>query len=350
MQRLLVLTVSLILAFAFSGAPARGPDQSRQADLRPVASASPEVPLREGLMIVTALSSDERGDRESIKTVAAVRPDAVVVAFHSRRDGGDITVSRAIRRADLESAHSYRAAFSTDDDEMIAGTTALGVSAAVLSELKSKGQTSLECRIVVEGEVEQLQGVLRRADTAAVMFPVLLNDQRVELPAIRAAGTLSGRQSEFLFLDDGRNPITLRARIHTEKLDVVRLVYPTTESRLERELTASRRTVVYGIYFDFASDRIRRESEPVLNEIAGVMRRNPTWRVDVEGHTDSIGDDADNQGLSERRSAAVKRALIERGVEGSRLTTSGFGESRPQDTNDTVSGRARNRRVELVRP
>ena len=107
---------------------------------------------------------------------------------------------------------------------------------------------------------------------------------------------------------------------------------------------------MYGIYFDFASDTIRPESEPVLKEIADALAKNPAWKLRVEGHTDNVGGQAYNTELSNRRAAAVKQALAERyHVSADRLTTAGFGASRPKEPNDTLEGRARNRRVELVR-
>jgi OOP family OmpA-OmpF porin len=95
---------------------------------------------------------------------------------------------------------------------------------------------------------------------------------------------------------------------------------------------------------------IRPESEPILKEIADVMAKNPAWKLSVEGHTDNIGGAASNLDLSTRRAAAVRQALVDRyHVTGSRLAPTGFGESRAKATNDTLEGRARNRRVELVR-
>ena len=88
----------------------------------------------------------------------------------------------------------------------------------------------------------------------------------------------------------------------------------------------------------------------MLSEIAQVLRTNPTWNLNVEGHTDSIGSDADNLDLSRRRSAAVKQALTTRyKIDLKGLQKSGYGESRPKDRHDTMEGRARNRRVELVK-
>ena len=95
---------------------------------------------------------------------------------------------------------------------------------------------------------------------------------------------------------------------------------------------------------------LKEESDTVLTEIAKVLQQNPAWSLAVEGHTDNIGDDASNLDLSRRRAAAVKQALVARyNVDGKRLQTNGYGASRPKDTNNTLEGRARNRRVELAK-
>jgi outer membrane protein OmpA-like peptidoglycan-associated protein len=130
----------------------------------------------------------------------------------------------------------------------------------------------------------------------------------------------------------------------------VRISYPVdnpTQS-LETALAKDHRAVIYGIYFDFNSSTIKSQSAPVLRTIADVMKKNPQWALTVEGHTDNIGSAAANQDLSARRAAAVRAALIPLGIVETRLVTSGFGSSVPRDTNSTLAGRARNRRVELT--
>lgn len=122
------------------------------------------------------------------------------------------------------------------------------------------------------------------------------------------------------------------------------------ESRLEQALAKRDTVVIYGIYFDFAQSNIRQESRPVLRQIAHVMQRNPTWTLAVNGYTDSIGGHPYNLALSQRRAAAVKDSLVSGyHVAAARLTTAGFGDAFPVDSNATLAGRARNRRVELIR-
>jgi len=120
--------------------------------------------------------------------------------------------------------------------------------------------------------------------------------------------------------------------------------------QIEQELKQEGKAEVYGIYFDFASDQIKPESEPVLLEIADALKHNPGWKLRVEGHTDNIGGDDYNMDLSQRRAQAVKQALVTRyHIAEDRLAPQGFGATRPKEPNDTLAGRARNRRVELVR-
>jgi outer membrane protein OmpA-like peptidoglycan-associated protein len=110
------------------------------------------------------------------------------------------------------------------------------------------------------------------------------------------------------------------------------------------------RVATQGILFATGSDRIRPESTPTLKEIGKLLRDHPKLRIAIEGHTDSDGEEADNQNLSERRAAAVKSFLVqELEVNPDRLETAGFGESRPVADNTTPEGKQQNRRVELVR-
>jgi outer membrane protein OmpA-like peptidoglycan-associated protein len=110
------------------------------------------------------------------------------------------------------------------------------------------------------------------------------------------------------------------------------------------------RIATQGILFATNSDRLRPESTPTLEEIGTMLKDHPELRIAIEGHTDSDGEDAYNQTLSEKRAAAVKAYLIATyGIQDSRLRTAGFGESKPVEDNATPEGKQQNRRVELVR-
>jgi OmpA-OmpF porin, OOP family len=104
---------------------------------------------------------------------------------------------------------------------------------------------------------------------------------------------------------------------------------------------------IYGVHFDTGKATIRPESKECLDEVVKLLRTNPTWRMQIEGHTDNVGAKAANQTLSEERAAAVVAWLTSNGIEQSRLTSKGFGDSAPVADNATETGRAKNRRVAL---
>lgn len=104
-----------------------------------------------------------------------------------------------------------------------------------------------------------------------------------------------------------------------------------------------------GIRFDVNKATLRPESMGVINEIATLMIDHPEIKFSVEGHTDSDGDDDLNQTLSENRAQTVMQTLVKMGIDSNRLTSKGWGESKPLDTNDTPEGKANNRRVEFVK-
>jgi outer membrane protein OmpA-like peptidoglycan-associated protein len=161
-----------------------------------------------------------------------------------------------------------------------------------------------------------------------------------------------GQEGHIYVLDDVDNPMFLAAASATLGREQVTKIYWDVDkpNPLADELEKTGRAKVYDLYFDFRSDQLRPESDKVLKEIAQVMRDHPDWKLSVEGNTDNIGGDAYNLDLSKRRAASVKTALVSQyDVAGDRLSSTGFGRSHPVDTNDTIEGRARNRRVELAR-
>jgi hypothetical protein len=124
---------------------------------------------------------------------------------------------------------------------------------------------------------------------------------------------------------------------------------PGSGNEVMKQLQSEGRARLYGILFDTDSDHLKDESKPTLDKLVAAARSQPTWNFAIEGHTDNVGGDAHNQTLSEKRAASVKAYLVNAGVAANRLTTQGFGSSRPVSSNDTALGRSQNRRVEIVK-
>jgi outer membrane protein OmpA-like peptidoglycan-associated protein len=405
-------------------------------------AAAPTIPLCPGLQIVTALSQSN-GDYESIKTIQTVSDTEVRLHYSAEVNAADMfadgpelkkfEMNRVVLVKDLQSATDYQQAYLTNSDEEIPGTTAIGTSAAVLQNLKTKGKSDLGYSNAYGGLTlssdkskypnyySYLQrGTLERIPGDATL-PVLVNDVLVDLPVIRAQADVYGDKVEFSWLDDPANPLTLAFRIgiggikpltpeqaelcaaqakigdgppgflpglnvHCDKpkgadrdtLRVIKIAFKCGAppppggggggnapgagvgmgnpklgdggSGLEKALANQQKVDIYSIYFSYNSDALRDESTPTLKEIADIMTRHPDWRLAVNGHTDGIGGDQFNADLSRRRAAAVVTALTTRyHIDAGRFKSAGFGKSQPKDTNDTLEGRARNRRVELMR-
>lgn len=102
------------------------------------------------------------------------------------------------------------------------------------------------------------------------------------------------------------------------------------------------------VFFKFAEATLLEESEVELERVVAILGQYPGMEVEIAGHTDSVGDERSNLSLSEARAAAVLRYLVDHGVAAGRLSSKGYGKSRPVATNDTDEGRQLNRRVEFV--
>jgi outer membrane protein OmpA-like peptidoglycan-associated protein len=340
-------------------------------------TAPPVIPLTPGLTFVLAVHAPKpaaagsriaQGDYEMVVAIAGVSPSGIeestrIEAVDESRQPIQVTIRRRVLAADLVNSRLQILGFHTDDPSEISGTTSLGPSVAVMRDLRTNGRASYSVRNF--RHLSTSTGVLTLAASQPVPFPVLLNGRRVELPALRVTGQLKYadkvRPWEQYLFDHPQHPITLRFAhgavnegipFNPEATrEVVRIDFPVpNERQIEEALNKECRVEVPGIYFDFDRDTLKPESTPALRVIADLLRRQPQWSLSIEGHTDNVGSDSYNQDLSTRRAAAVKTALVrDFAVSPGRLSSAGFGERRPVEPNDTIAGRARNRRVELVR-
>ncbi|MBS1576480.1 MAG: OmpA family protein [Bacteroidetes bacterium] len=102
------------------------------------------------------------------------------------------------------------------------------------------------------------------------------------------------------------------------------------------------------ILFGFDKSDISNTAEGNLNDLVTILNKYPDTDIEIQGHTDDVGTDEYNQGLSERRAAAVASYIKAKGISGSRISTKGYGESAPKYPNDTDANRAQNRRVDFL--
>jgi OOP family OmpA-OmpF porin len=119
------------------------------------------------------------------------------------------------------------------------------------------------------------------------------------------------------------------------------------EKGVAKPAPAPAKIIINSVLFDFDSSTVKPEAVVVIQQAAEMLQQNADSSVVIEGYTCSVGPEAYNQGLSERRATAVKAALVDQGIDASRLTAKGMGEDNPVADNTTKDGRERNRRVEF---
>ena len=364
----ILLGVSILLALVLPGVAASPDDR-------------PVVPIVAGVHFVLAVSNatepgstkDDgkgegilQGDYEMVVAIAEVAADRITeVAYFDGVDAAGVRrradVPRAVSKGDLADAGEQVFGFHATDPGAVPGTTSLGPSFKVTRELAQKGSIAYAFRNYVSHGV--VTGTLRRSSPRPVRFPVLLNGQRLELEAIHAIGQMSlggvSRPVETIILDHPQYPLSLRIAYGPREgtfpfepefvREIVRIDLPATPVSMADALDGACRVELAGVYFDFNQATIKPESDRALREIAAALSGQPNRRFAIEGHTDAIGSDRYNDDLSARRAAAVKTALVrDFEVDGTRISTLGKGERQPIEPNDTLAGRARNRRVELV--
>jgi OOP family OmpA-OmpF porin len=114
-------------------------------------------------------------------------------------------------------------------------------------------------------------------------------------------------------------------------------------------VTSGQISIKEQIHFEFGKSKIKPDSFPILNAVVQVLRDNSQITLEIGGHTDNKGTPSLNKKLSDDRAAAVRAYLVEHGIDAGRLTSRGYGQDVPIDTNATEAGRAKNRRVEFIR-
>jgi outer membrane protein OmpA-like peptidoglycan-associated protein len=201
------------------------------------------------------------------------------------------------------------------------------------SHVELKGQSSVAAGVYGSrfGELEYLAGRTPRAGSDFVV-------------------ALAAWTSTSATIHKGYVGRTLMLLDVVETKPVVERMVLVNAAALQAAIKKSGRVSVYGILFDFNSAVIKPDSQQQLGEIALLLKRNPEWKLDVIGHTDSVGGADFNQKLSEQRARAVVDALAQKEkIAPARLRAQGRGLTQPVASNDTEEGRTQNRRVELIR-
>lgn len=131
-------------------------------------------------------------------------------------------------------------------------------------------------------------------------------------------------------------------------LEIEAMKQEITSNDILTALNADGHIALY-INFETGKSDIKPESQKIIDQLVEMLKTNPTIKISVEGHTDNVGNPQSNQTLSENRAKAVMNAIISKGIDKSRLSSKGWGQTNPISDNKTEDGKAKNRRVEIVK-
>lgn len=328
-------------------------------------TASP-IPLVRGLTLVSVLRVPE-GDRENTVVVSDVTPDGVTYSwrYRERRSAGgpveEGSSERFVSASDLASARRLNSAFRGAGRDETPGYTAMSLSRAIYRDIRLKGKADLTTMSSDPSggslgmvSIVPYQGTLALVSRQTEPMPMLVNGRRTTLATLHVRGRFTYRDHssdlDYWVLADSTHPLILKGVAGPKLFEIVRIDLAMQPAVIEHDLEQGCRVELPGIYFGFASAELQPASERSLDLVATLLTRHPDWSLAIEGHTDDIGEAAANQKLSVQRAEAVRAALADRVRDASRrLSAVGFGATRPRETNTTLEGRARNRRVELVR-
>jgi outer membrane protein OmpA-like peptidoglycan-associated protein len=338
--------------------------------------AAPAIPLARSLTLVQTLH-EGAVERESVVRIADVSATGVRYewSFLEVSAGGDTSRGnheRFVRAADLDTAPRLHQIYARSDTLEHPGYTAFTVSRAVFDRIGTAGSSPFSLLGIAESAVGGLaslglgggpslvrwRGTLTRVGSGPVPFPLLVDGRRVNVPALHLEGKFTARGESWTpqlwVLARRDHPLILKLEDSRRVFQTVRADLdagtPARARVVEGALERSCRVEVPGIYFESASAVLDPASNATIAALARMLARHADWTVTIEGHTDSIGTSAANLALSERRANAVRARLTSGGVAAARLRAVGYGQTKPRESNSTIEGRARNRRVELLRP
>ena len=342
------------------------------------AQPSPTVPRVAHLTLVQTLRVGDTLDRESVVTLAEASPAGITYrwSFLEVRPNGDTTRSareRFVSAADLDTSSRFYEFWEEKGPHEHPGYTAFTIGSALYERIRASGAGAFSMMSLAEDDATRSfaaafgfgggqpgfvrwRGTLTRQSAKEEPFPLLINGRRVMVPSLHLTADLTSRGEhwapEIWILAQHDHPLLLKLSdakrvFQTVRADLVEL--PARDGRLESALVKECRMELPGIYFEFNSAALAPASDNAIASLADVLKRHADWTATIEGHTDSIGGAKSNQLLSEGRADAVRARLVAAGVGVTRLTAVGHGATQPRESNATIEGRARNRRVELVR-
>ena len=300
---------------------------------------SPQLTVHPGLTVDFSIYDGRSstgqllGDYDFVNTVTAASGEGYRYDFQftgPAPNSGSQTVSAADRKSGL----MIREFWPSGDMTASGYVSYLTISDATFADLKAGKETALH---LDAGEDMRAIKKIGMED-----LTTLVNERPTVIHTIKTKGAAGGT---FWILDNPALPMIVKGETKWKWMATSIGDSATSGTLLVAALKKSGEATTHAILFAFNSAGLDQEAKPVLSSVAQYLKADPKVRLEIQGHTDSIGGAAANLALSQQRADAVKSSLVASGIDASRLVAKGYGLSVPVAGNATPEGRARNRRV-----
>jgi outer membrane protein OmpA-like peptidoglycan-associated protein len=295
-------------------------------------------------------SSDRETSAQNAKTAARAEADRVTREAEAARIAATANAERLTREKDAQTA-----AASAEADRLKRENDArMAASALAADRLKAENDARMAAGAV---DAERLRAENDARATAAAMAAQgeadrlkVENDSRMAAAAAEAERLKQQNDAQRAATQaELDNAAKKTAMLEAQKVELRVMLLKQFNAILQTRDTARGLIVnMSDVLFDTAKFSLRPLAREKLAKVAGIVSGHPGLRLDVEGHTDSVGGDAYNQQLSEQRGSSVRDYLMQQGMPGTSVTSKGFGKAQPVSSNETAKGRQENRRVEIV--
>jgi outer membrane protein OmpA-like peptidoglycan-associated protein len=308
-----------------------------KAGKKPIGTVAREaVQMAEDARIITLKKMDE--ERLSTERQAAAERESVA---NNQRAAAQSETERVTRDADVARAASQAEAERLKRE----ADTQRAASQADVERAGREKAESDAARATSQAETDRLRAegdALRAASQADLERAA---KQKAEAESAQRAANAETEKAQLALADSDR----LRQKAEAEKAELRSQLLQQFNLVLQTRDTARGLIVnMSDVLFDTAKHTLRPGAREKLAKVSGIILGHPGLKLEVEGHTDSVGGDEYNQRLSEERGTAVRDYLTHAGIPESSVTSKGFGKTQPVVSNDTAAGRQQNRRVEMV--
>jgi len=327
--------------------------------------SDPKVPLelyeaRNAVQIARTTGADRFASETFIKAEDSLKQ---AEAYQARK--ADRKSVKNASRVAVQTAEDSRAiAVKRQEEDRLAAERQAGVDREALANAQTETEARLRAQAESEAATTKLQAEAERvaaqteADRVKRATDAEADRVKRETDAARAAAQLTAEQAARTAAQAEAD----RALLATQEAERLRLKAEAEKAELRAELLGQFNLILEtrdtarglivnmsDVIFDTAKYTLLPGARERLAKVAGILLGHPGLKLEVEGHTDSVGTELYNQHLSEQRAGSVRDYLILQGISGTNLSAAkGFGKTQPVATNDTAAGRQRNRRVELI--